>query len=176
MNFINDNILKGSSVYLRHLERTDLDRTWEWLHRADIHERVGVMVPFSRTKQEAWFASLEQAQDKNVFAVCRIEDDVHIGNASLDMIDLRHRNAGLSIFVADQEIRGKGHGSDALRVLARYAFDYLNLHRIWCKTDADDTRLEYFYTRLGFQAEGVLREHEFRNGVFIDKKLFARIR
>ncbi len=171
-----DSILQGECIYLRRLERDDLARTWEWLHRPDVYERLGVNIPFSHTQQEAWFQGLEQSRDKIVLAVCRTEDDAHIGNVSLDSIDLRHRNARLSIFIALEETRGKGHGSDALRVLLRYAFEFLNLHRLWCKSDADDPGIVRFYERAGFQREGTLREHEFHGGAYVDKAVWGIVR
>jgi len=173
---MSDDILKGERTCMRSLERGDLERTWRWLHQPEIHERIGVKVPFSRTEQEDWFAAMRQSSDKCVFAVCRSEDQAHIGNVSLSMIDLRHRNGALSVFIADPELRGRGYGSDAVRVFVEYAFNALDLHRVWCKTDADDQSLERFYTALGFEVEGVLREHEYRNGSFVDKKIFGRVR
>lgn len=170
---MSQSVLTGEKVLLRRLERDDLPRTWGWMHRPEIYERIGVTVPFSPTQQDAWFAKLEQATDKMVFAVCRLEDREHIGNVSLDMLDWRHRNARLSVFIALDGERGRGFGSDALRTLTTYAFSYLGLHKLWCKADAGDPRLRQFYERLGFVQEGLLREHEFKNGAFVDKAIFA---
>jgi len=171
-----DSVLTGEKTYLRSLEREDLSRTWEWMHRPDVYERIGVLVPFSHSQQEVWFENLQKAKDKVVFAICRKEDNEHIGNVSLDAIDHRYRNARISIFLAVPEARGKGYGSDALRILIRYAFDFLNLHRVWCKTDADDESLVRFYQRLGFAREGTLRDHEFKCGRYVDKALWGILR
>ena len=170
-----DPIVQGERVYLRRLQRGDLDRTWEWLHRPDIYSKIGVQVPFTKEQQERWFDRLEQDCAKIVFAVCQSADAAHIGNVSLDMIDRRHRNARLSIFIADPSGRGKGSGTEALALLEQYAFSELKLHKIWCKTDAGHPEVLRFYERLGFHQEGVLREHEFKDGVFVDKILLAKI-
>jgi len=171
-----DCTVRGEHVFLRRLERGDLDRTWEWLHRPDISSKIGVQVPFTREQQEQWFDRLQQDSAKIVFAVCRNSDTAHIGNVSLDMIDLRHRNARLSIFIADSSERGKGAGSEALSLLEQFAFTTLDLHKIWCKTDAGHPEVLRFYERLGFQQEGVMREHELKDGVYVDKLLLAKIR
>lgn len=167
-------IVTGRRLYLRELARSDLDRTWEWLHRPDINRRIGVIVPFSKAQQEKWFDSLLASSSKKVFAVCCIDDDSHIGNLSLDQIDQRHRNARFSIFIADPTRRGIGYGSEALSLLETYAFSTLNLHKIWCKTDAGEPELLRFYLGRGYTMEGTLREHEMKDGEWVDKVLFGK--
>lgn len=168
-------VVEGQNLYLRKLECSDMDRTRQWLHRPDIHSKIGVQIPFTIEQQEAWFIRLQNDSTKIVFAVCQKIDDTHIGNVSLDMIDQRHRNARLSIFIADNTLRGKGFGSQAIKLLEHYAFVVLNLHKIWCKTDAGDTKVLDFYRKLGFQQEGFLREHELKDGKFVDKVIFAKM-
>ena len=170
-----EKIAEDNNLYLRKLEESDLDRTWEWLHRPDIYLKIGVQVPFSKEQQKQWFEKLQKEPAKFVFAVCLQENNTHIGNVSLDMIDMRHKNARLSIFIADQNTRGKGLGSDALILLESFAFKQLNLHKIWCKTDAGDPKVLDFYKKLGYQQEGLLKEHELKEGAFIDKVLFGKI-
>jgi RimJ/RimL family protein N-acetyltransferase len=168
-------IVQGNNLFIRKLEYSDLDRTWEWLHRPDIYSKIGVQVPFTKSDQEKWFAKLQNDKAKIVFAVCQNIDNKHIGNMSLDMIDRRHQNARLSIFIADKAARSRGCGSEALGLLEQYAFSIIGLHKIWCKTDAGYPEILAFYKKSGFREEGTLREHEFKDGQFIDKIMLAKI-
>ncbi|MDO9041762.1 MAG: GNAT family protein [Desulfocapsaceae bacterium] len=170
-----EKIIEGANLYLRYLEVSDLHRTWEWLHRYDIYSKIGVRVPFTKEQQERWFAKLQNDKTKIVFAVCREVDQSHIGNASLGMIDLHHRNARSSIFIADMAVRGKGFGSEALTLLERYAFSVLSLHKIWCKTDAGYHKVLRFYEKMGFRQEGLLRDHEIKGGIFVNKVIYGKL-
>jgi len=167
--------VQGKNLYLRHLQASDLDRTWEWLHRPDIYSRIGVQVPFSKEQQITWFNNLQTEQNKIVFAICRNCDDTHIGNLSIDTIDRRHHNARFSIFIAETNDRGKGYGSEALCLLESFAFQKLGLHKIWCKTDAGNPTVLRFYQHLGFFQEGVLKEHEWKEGKYVDKIILAKL-
>jgi RimJ/RimL family protein N-acetyltransferase len=169
-------MLADDKIYLRKLERSDLDRTWEWVNTDEIFSAIGIHVPVSKSAQQKWFDLLDAASDKIVFAICVKEDACHVGNVSLDNIDLRHRNARLSIFVAEALHRGHGIGSRALHLLARYAFDFLNLHRIYLKVTAEQGQLLDFYGRLGFEVEGRLREHEYIAGRYVDKTVLGLLR
>ena len=168
-------IIEGENIYLRKLENNDLDQTHEWLHRPGINKKIGVQVPFTKDKQKEWFENLKQDKSKFVFAICLSKCKTHIGNVSIDSIDYRHRNARFSIFIADDANQGKGYGTEALTLLEKYAFNTLGLHKLWCKTDAEGQEILNFYQKAGYRKEGFLVEQELRNGLFIDKVLFAKV-
>ena len=169
-------MLSDECIYLRRLEQTDLDRTWAWVNDPAVYLKIGVQAPVSRSAQLQWFERLDRSAERLVLAICLNEGDVHVGNVSLDSFESRHRTARLSIFIGDGAHRGRSVGSRSLALLAGYAFDFLNLHRIWCKTTAGDARIARFYEQLGFQREGVLRQHEFVDGRYVDKVLYGLLR
>lgn len=169
-------MLSDDLVYLRKLDQSDLERTWQWIHNPDIFFPIGVHVPVSKTAQQRWFTELDASTSKIVFAICMKEDDSHVGNVSLDLIDYRHRNARLSVFVAVPKLRGEGIGTRAIQLLIQYAFHYMNLHRLYCKTTAGNDNVLRFYEKLGFKIEGQLREHEFLQGQYVDKILLGLVR
>ena len=169
-------MLSDELIYLRKLESTDLERTWVWMNDPGVYLKIGTQVPISRSAQQKWFERTDQASDKIIFAICLKESENHIGTVSLDNIDNRHRPARLSIFIGDDSNRGKSIGSRALRLLAEYAFNFLNLNRIWCKTSAGDEHITRYYEKLGFQLEGAMRQHEFIDGQYVDKLIFGLLR
>lgn len=169
-------MLSDALIYLRKLEETDLDRTWKWINEPDIYLTIGICIPVTKTAQKRWFNQLDASSSKIVFAICLKEEDKHVGNASLDLIDHRHRNARLSIFVADPKLRGKSIGTRAMKLLIEYAFKFLNLHRLYCKTTAGNEKVINFYKKLGFQDEGKLREHEYIEGQYVDKIILGLLR
>lgn len=166
-------MLSDGKIYLRRLEESDLERTLVWINKPEIYLRIGVNAPISRTQQESWFRGLQKQTDKVVFAVCEVQGDRHIGNVSLDTIDSRHRTARLSIFIAEATQRGGGLGNRAIRLLLEYAFDSLDLNKVWCKVTHDEENIPSFYEKLGFRVEGKLRQHEFIDGAYVDKVLLG---
>lgn len=169
-------VLSDDLIYLRKLETMDLDRTWVWINTPDVYLKIGSQIPISRSAQQKWFERIDQASDKIIFAICIREGDDHVGNVSLDCVESRHRTARLSIFIGDPAQRRKAIGSRAIRLLADYAFNYLNLNRIWCKATVGDEHVVHFYKKSGFKIEGVLRQHEFIGGRYVDKLVFGLLR
>lgn len=60
---------------------------------------------------------------------------------------------------------GPWSGRTALRRLVDYAFAALNLERIYAEAYGFNLRLQRLMERMGFQCEGILRQHALRNGV-----------
>ena len=168
-------MLVGTKVYLRGLEETDLELTHQWVNDQEIIDTVGVRAPISRKQQQEWFEGLTRDRSKVVFAICLNESDQHVGNVSLRDIDTLHRHALFSIFLDERTARGGGIGSEATILTLKHAFGLLNLHRVYLKTTAENAAAIAMYRKLGFTQEGRLRDHEFKNGFYVDKVLFGML-
>jgi RimJ/RimL family protein N-acetyltransferase len=135
------------SEYARLLD-SDAARMWsagqikEWLE--------------NQQKQDG-FASIE-------FMIRTLEDDKAIGFVGLDGISWHNGNSWLGIGIGDRAYWDKGCGSDAMRILARYAFGELGLHRLNLNVFSYNTRAVHVYEKIGFQVEGRIREAIHREG------------
>lgn len=169
-------MFKSENVYIRRLEKTDLRQTLKWINEPELMTIMGFKGPKNKAEQDEWFLELNKYDTKVVFAICLNKGNKHIGNVSLYSIDLINRNAGLSVFIADQNNRHKGYGTEALKLLLDYAFNHINLIRVYLKTSADYTGAVKMYQSLGFKKEGIMRCHEFRNGEYINKIIFGLLK
>jgi len=94
------------------------------------------------------------------------------GDGVLWGIDRHNRFAhvGLSLLPG---FRGKGLGIDVVRVLCRYAFVTLGLHRVQLETLADNDAMIRTAERVGFRLEGRNREAAWVNGGFADEVVYG---
>ena len=74
-------------------------------------------------------------------------------------MDINHAdgNAQLGLSIYRQDDWGHGYGREMIVLALRYAFNELNLHRVWLTTSAFNERALKLYEKLGFRHEG--REH-----------------
>jgi RimJ/RimL family protein N-acetyltransferase len=56
-----------------------------------------------------------------------------------------------------EEHRGRGYGTDAIRVLTQHLFDALSAERVQASTDVENVAMRRVFLKLGFVEEGVLR-------------------
>lgn len=97
----------------------------------------------------------EHASDPNepVFAIRTLDDDKLIGQIGM-WIEMPHADAYVWILIGDRAYWGKGYGTDAMRVMLRYAFEEMNLHRISLRVFAFNQRAIRSYEKCGFLHEG----------------------
>ncbi|MCW2674246.1 MAG: acetyltransferase, family [Frankiales bacterium] len=72
--------------------------------------------------------------------------------------------------------QGRGHGSRAQRMLARYLFTTTPAFRVQATTDVRNVPEQRALERAGFLREGVLRGAQWRQGGWHDLVSFARLR
>jgi len=168
-------MIHGKTIYLRAFAKSDIPLSHTWLNDPELGSIMGYL-PFPIEAQEAWFETTVNSREKFVFAICDQATDQHVGNVAIGAIDAVSRNGMLSIFIAEPSIRGRGVGEDATRLILDFAFDRLNLHRVHLKASAFSEAAIAMYKKVGFQKEGVLREHEFKDGKYVDKVLFGLLR
>jgi RimJ/RimL family protein N-acetyltransferase len=112
-----------------------------------------------------WKKNQEKDNHDEVIFMIRIREDDHtIGFIGLDGIRWNHGDAYVGIGIGEREFRGKGYGTDTMRVLLNYAFTELNLHRVSLNVFAYNPMAIRSYEKAGFVIEGKQREYLNREG------------
>jgi len=98
----------------------------------------------------------EEIGSMHLFVIERLEDGRKIGQVDLSGFNWIVGNAWVGIGIGERDLWGKGYGTDAMRVLLRYAFDELNLKRLTLNVFDINQRGIASYEKAGFRREGVL--------------------
>ena len=106
------------------------------------------------------------AERDNEFAfnIRTLGSDRLIGFTSLRISNWTSGEGRVGIGIGERADRGHGYGTDAMRLLLRYAFAELNLARVSLEAFAENTRAIRSYEKAGFAREGVQREMVNRDG------------
>ena len=107
------------------------------------------------------------------FCVETVEGEL-VGHVALWGAEVRNRCATFAIVIGPEH-QSRGLGTEATRLMVRYGFSELGLHRIELQVNADNTRGIAAYQRAGFEQEGVLRSKLFYGGQFHDQVIMAAL-
>ncbi|NOH00793.1 MAG: GNAT family N-acetyltransferase [Chloroflexi bacterium] len=87
------------------------------------------------------------------FSIRSPADDRLLGETELE-VNWAARDSFVGIGINDREDWGKGYGTDAMRIMLRYAFTELNLRRVTLTVFEYNPRAIRSYEKAGFRREG----------------------
>ena len=160
------------SVILRPLTTEDAIITWHWRNQADVKAYYSDH-PFTVNYEQEleWYSKNIIPSDKlHVFGV--EADGQLVGLTMLKHIHPIHRHTEFAIIIDEKEY-GKGFGTKACNLTVAYAFDKLNLNRVYLKVRTDHPSAVKMYTSCGFEIEGTLRDDVFKNNRFYDQYIMS---
>jgi RimJ/RimL family protein N-acetyltransferase len=114
---------------------------------------------WSKNKTREWLEKhlFNEKPDMYSFLIRTLDGDCLIGEIGLDGIKYTHGDAFVGIGLGEREFWGKGYGTDAMRVLLRFAFTELNLRRVSLDVFEYNPRAVRSYEKVGFVVEGRMR-------------------
>jgi RimJ/RimL family protein N-acetyltransferase len=160
--------LRGAKVYLRPLERTDLNETYlSWLNDGEVtrHLETGAF-PTTMQDLEKFYQGVTGSTNAVILAVADRKSHRHIGNVKLGPINWVHRRAMFGIMIGDKAFWGKGVGEEVTRMMVEYGFYRLNLRRIGLVVFEEHRPAVRCYQKVGFKTEGCLREQMYQDGKY----------
>ncbi|MFJ1792299.1 GNAT family N-acetyltransferase [Kitasatospora griseola] len=161
-------MLIGEKVLLRARQESDV----AVLH-AELYEDVAVRTrtdgrPWRPLPVEASPFRAAGAEEPAVFSAVERASGELAGAAVLWGVNTHHRSAHLGMSLRPA-VRGRGLGTDVVRVLCRYGFEVRGLHRLRVDTLADNTAMIGAAERAGFRVEGTMRGAAWVSGRFVDE-------
>jgi RimJ/RimL family protein N-acetyltransferase len=165
--------LSGERIYLRPLEMGDAGRYRRWINDPDVRVPLGRFLPLSEKEEHELIEHAGAKPDTVRLAVVLKDGDRHIGGVGLQEIRWKDRAAMFGVLIGEEDCRGHGYGSEATRLMLRYAFETLNLNRVELCVYAFNAAAIRAYEKAGFVREGVRRDHVFIDGRYVDDVVYA---
>jgi len=156
----------GKNVYLRHPTEEDVLGRWhEWFSDEETCKYLGDRFwPNSKEAQLDFWKSLKD-RSRLVLSIVTIEDDKHIGVASLSSINWVHRYAELTTVIGEKEYRKGVYAIDACSMVLKIAFIRLNLRIVKGSRAKSNKAAEYIDRLFNYTVVG-----EYKNLMCIDGK------
>jgi RimJ/RimL family protein N-acetyltransferase len=162
-------------VRLVPLADKHLDATFQWVNDPAMMRLLGRAARVESDEHLRWFEQLKHRTDCRYFSVETTDAGLHVGNIWLWDINTADRKAEVRILFGEEAARGRGYGSEAIRLLADLAFDTLSLHRLYAYVFAINPRAKRSFEKAGFTSEGILRQDRLTAGEYVDVYLLGQL-
>jgi len=170
-------MLNGEFTALRAIERADLPSLLEWRNRPDYRRYFREVRELSLAQQQQWYEHVVLGDpNTRMFAIVEKDSKRLLGACGLCYIDWLRRSADFSIYVgADNLYIDAKLAPDTARIMMKYGYGELNLHRLWAEIyDFDEPKKRLFDT-LGFKLDGRFRDNHWAEGRWHDSLFYSRL-
>jgi len=170
--------IEGNRIYLREVRLSDANgKYYRWMNDPEIVRYVESRFDSKSVEMLQSYIRREEENKANVFmAIIDKNNDEHIGNIKIHGIDHIHRHAQVSLIIGEKDYWGNGYGSEAINLVVDFAFNTLNLYRLFAGIYASNVGSIKAFKKANFFEEGVRKEHRFCNGNYVDEVEMAIIR
>lgn len=158
---------------IRRAEPDDCSAIYEMFRSPKVYEGT-LQIPYP--SREVWRKRITESD--GCYNLVAVSGEHVIGMLTVDTFPNRPRRRhvgriGISVSEAWQ---GKGVGKALMRAGVDLSDKWLNLTRLELEVYSDNEAAIRLYEQFGFEREGVLRQHAFRDGRYVDSIMMARLR
>lgn len=161
-------MIKGNIISLRAIEKSDSENYYKWINDDETNQWRGLYLPSSKKAASKWIKDKRKEHAEELSLSIETIKGEHIGFIGLQGISNRSQRAEIWIYIGSKKHWSKGFGKDSIKTLCAYAFNQMNLHRIWLECNPEYKNVVKCYKDIGFEMEGKLREAYYRHGKFRD--------
>ena len=112
---------------------------------------------FEPSRLRAWYGTRNSQDDRLDLAVVDRAGGACVGEVVLNEWDRANASCNFRTLIGPGG-RDRGLGTEAVRLIVGYGFEQLGLHRIGLEVFASNPRARRAYEKVGFVAEGTLRQ------------------
>lgn len=165
-------MLEGKIVNLRIMEKEDLPQFSEWLNTPEFTGEYNPLRQSSKTETEK---ILESPLEMKPFFIEK-KDGTRVGFiAHFYVLHIAGKQLEIGYSLAPSE-RGKGYGTEAVRLMVDYLFLSKENERIQAQVDPKNIASQRILEKNGFKKEGKLRKNFFMRGEWRDALIYSILR
>ncbi|MFT6077431.1 MAG: ribosomal-protein-alanine N-acetyltransferase [Rickettsiales bacterium] len=160
---------------LREQNVEDAPAFFEYFADPEVSQYIISSIPTTiaeaRTEIRYWINVFDY-NDGIYFAIARKSDNKMIGSVGVSGINRIHNRIEASYDLA-KEYWGQGLMSKSLKAVTDYAFKTRKFNRIEAIAMPDNVGSYKVLEKCGFIFEGVLRQHRFHKGKYVDVRIYS---
>lgn len=169
--------IEDETVALGPIRRDLIPQYQAWINDLSVNRfLVTVGMPMSVDQEVEWYEGLQRNSSIAIFTIYERSTYRPIGNCNLHKIDHRNRTAELGIAIGEQDARGRGLGTAAVRLLCDWGFNALDLNSIMLETYEWNIAGQKAYAKVGFREIGRRRQARYFAGRYWDVIFYDLLR
>jgi len=168
-------MIVGDKVWLRPVSMDDVTGLYlSWLNDDDVTRGLEtVPKPYTMEMLKQYVIDMLANENTYMFILVDAESKKDIGTAKIHNINKKHSTCNLGLMIGEKSFWGKGYGQAAYAAAINFAFNQLNIRKIWEAANSNNVGSLAMCKKAGFEIEGQLKEQVLSDGKYVDKILLG---
>ncbi len=160
---------EGERIYLSPMSIDDCQLYTKWLNDETLASGIGnFKFNINELGEKEWIEN-SCKKGEHGYSIIRKSDDKLIGAYGLELKDAISRRYHVGGFIGEINDRGKGYGTEALKLITKYAFEILNAETIYSGIYSFNEGSIKSAKKAGYSMCGKYRNAYYYNGNYHDK-------
>jgi RimJ/RimL family protein N-acetyltransferase len=166
-------MFKLNEVKIRKLLISDIDIMYSWEECETFRYLCGsAQLPNYELYYKRFENYIKYGKETLFLFAIEVNNQV-IGRVELGRVDYTNKSGAVGIVIGKENDRNSGYGTKAMMLILNYAFNELNLNRVFSEVYCFNIASQNLMERVGFFLEGTMRQNEYHFGKYTDMFLFS---
>jgi len=172
-----ESFLTGNKVALRKITKEDYENFFaiENVMESRLLMNDGIPFPPTDADHEKFLSEISSEKDDYMFGIELKDEKLFIGTIAVYSVNWKNGTCHVGASIGP-EYQGKGYGTDSMKVLVDFIFNYMNINKVKLQVFGYNKRAICSYEKCGFLLEGTLKEELFRFGKYHDIYVMGLLR
>ena len=148
-------LVEGEKISLRYMQQEDFGKILKWRDNKLLTYYIGERLPKSLNECKNRYLMTSKLLNQ-IFGIENKKGEF-IGEIEIDHIMWKDKQAELFMYIGEQDLWGKGYGSDALKTFLKYIFHVKKFRYIYLRVYQHNPRAIKCYEKCGFKKRGILK-------------------
>ena len=168
--------LKGENIYFKPLSTYDVQEIHSYASDEDVSRFIGwkLMKTLNETHNYIEEMLERESEGTHLYASIVLKSTQKIiGTAMIFNFDHEAKHAEIG-YVFHRSYWSKGYGTETVALVDDFAFDSLNLHKLYARVVGANIGSIRVLEKNGFKLEGCLKDYFFIDNSYYDEMLFGK--
>ena len=163
-------------VKLRTLQHSDASKMALMLNQKSLWDNMRDNMPYPYTETDAvYFINLSIESKAGInFAILYKNDFCSVIGVK-PQTDVHRKSVEIGYWIG-QAYWNKGIATQAVKLMTQWVFEHLNVNRIFARVFAFNVASQKVLLKNHYRQEATLKQAVYKNGIFVDEFIFAKLK
>lgn len=167
-------IIGKGILTLRSVKAEDSEKIYKWRNSPEVAKYMYTDYHITEEEHNRWFEAMLKDQNRKYWII--VYENEEVGIVNVTDIDKENKRCCYASYIVGENLRGKGIGTTAEYHILKHFFEDLGFNKVCAEVFSSNKAGINVHKSLGFQEEGLYRQHRIKNGQFVDVVALAMLR